>query len=61
MTDHQLVRKLIWIVFLKLTLLFGLWWFFVHDQQVTVSSESIANAIQPQENQPATGESRNGH
>ena len=40
--DQQLVKRLGLVLFLKLVLLFGLWWGFVRDQRVTVDASGMA-------------------
>jgi len=61
MNDRQLARKLILLVLLKLVLLFGLWWLFFRDQNVVVSSESMAHVIQTNNTQSTeTGDTRHG-
>lgn len=60
MTDRQLVRKLVFVVLIKLVLLMGLWWAFIRGQQVVVNSEVMAQTVQTDKTS-ATGESRHGH
>lgn len=61
MNDHQLVRKLILIVLIKLTLLSAIWWLFFRQERVTIGPGEMDRAIQTEQHQPTTGETRNGH
>ena len=40
--DTLLVKRLAWVLVIKLVFLFGLWWGFVRDQQVTVDALGMA-------------------
>ena len=40
--DHMLVKRLGVVLFIKLLLLFGLWWGFVREQRVTVDASGMA-------------------
>ncbi len=40
--DQRLVKRLAWVLVLKLVLLAGLWWAFVRDQRVTVDAAGMA-------------------
>lgn len=40
--DQRLVKRLAWVLVLKLVLLAGLWWAFVRDQRVTVDAAGTA-------------------
>lgn len=40
--DQSLVKRLAWVLVIKLVLLFGLWWGFVRDQRVTVDASGMA-------------------
>ncbi len=40
--DQLLVRRLAVVLVIKLVLLFGLWWWFVRDQRVTVDTQGMA-------------------
>jgi hypothetical protein len=40
--DQQLVKRLAWVLLVKLVLLLGLWWSFVRDQRVTVDASGMA-------------------
>lgn len=40
-TDQLLVKRLAWVLVIKLILLYGLWWGFVRDQQVTVDASGM--------------------
>jgi hypothetical protein len=39
--DQLLVKRLAWVLVIKLMLLYGLWWGFVRDQQVTVDASGM--------------------
>jgi len=39
--DQMLVRRLAWVLVIKLAVLFGLWWGFVRDQRVTVDASGM--------------------
>jgi hypothetical protein len=39
--DQLLVKRLAWVLVIKLILLYGLWWGFVRDQQVTVDASGM--------------------
>jgi hypothetical protein len=41
-TDQRLVKRLVWVLLIKLVLLFGLWWSFVRDQRVPVDASGMA-------------------
>lgn len=41
-SDQLLVKRLAWVLVIKLVLLFGLWWGFVRDQRVTVDASGMA-------------------
>jgi hypothetical protein len=56
MKDSALARKLIWIVLVKLAILFVLWWLFIRDQRVEVSPATMTQRMQ----QPTQGASPNG-
>lgn len=43
--DRTLVRKLAIVLVVKLVVLVGLWWFFVHEQRVTVDGAGIATKL----------------
>jgi len=40
--DQRLVKRLAWVLVIKLVLLYGLWWGFVRDQRVTVDAAGMA-------------------
>ena len=40
-SDKTLVKKLIFVLVIKLTALVALWWFFVREQHVQVDSNSV--------------------
>ena len=40
--DKSLIKKLAWVLVIKLVLLMGLWWGFVREQRVTVDGNSVA-------------------
>jgi hypothetical protein len=40
--DQLLVKRLVWVLLIKLVLLFGLWWSFVRDQRVPVDASGMA-------------------
>ncbi|MDO8321227.1 cytochrome oxidase putative small subunit CydP [Rhodoferax sp.] len=40
--DQRLVKRLAWVLAIKLVLLYGLWWGFVRDQRVTVDAAGMA-------------------
>ena len=42
LADQLLVKRLGVVLVIKLVLLFGLWWGFVRDQQVTVDANGMA-------------------
>lgn len=44
--DDRLARKLVWIVLIKLVIIFGLWWAFIRDSQVTTDASVMAEALQ---------------
>jgi len=51
MNDSHLARKLLYIVAIKLVVLFALWWVFVREQRIDVDpSTMMAHAI-PQSTQ----------
>lgn len=56
MNDKQLARKLVWIVLIKLAVLFALWWIFVREQRVDVDPATMSPTLQ----QPIQGEARHG-
>jgi hypothetical protein len=43
--DKTLVRKLAVVLLIKLLVLMALWWFFVHEQYVTVSGDDVASQL----------------
>jgi len=43
--DRTLVRKLAFVLVLKLLVLVALWWFFVHEQRMAVDSAGIATQL----------------
>ncbi len=43
--DKTLVKKLALVLVVKLTVLMALWWFFVHEQYVTVSGDDVASQL----------------
>ena len=43
--DRTLVKKLAIVLAVKLAVLMGLWWFFVHEQRVTVDGVGIATQL----------------
>ena len=59
-SDHRLVRELVWVVVIKLALITALWWGFVHDAKVPVDTGHMAAQLiapataKPQH--PVTGE-----
>lgn len=56
MNDSHLARKLLWIVLIKLAILFALWWAFFREQRVEVDPTTMAHTTQ----QPTQGEARHG-
>jgi hypothetical protein len=40
--DQLLVKRLAWVLVIKLAVLFGLWWGFVRDQRVSVNTSTMA-------------------
>jgi hypothetical protein len=40
--DRTLVRKLAFVLVLKVVVLVALWWFFVHEQRVAIDGAGIA-------------------
>ena len=57
MNDSHLARKLLWVVAIKLMVLFALWWVFIREQRINVDpSMMMAHTIQ----QPTQGETRHG-
>jgi hypothetical protein len=40
--DQLLVKRLAWVLVIKLLVLYGLWWGFVRDQRVTVDASGMA-------------------
>ena len=42
LSDRTLIQKLALVLFLKLAVLFGLWWWFVRDHGVQVDSSGVA-------------------
>ena len=47
--ERRLLRHLLIVVALKLGVLTGLWWAFVHDRQVTVQPETVLSTALPTE------------
>ena len=43
LADKTLVKKLVYVLVIKLILLIALWWFFIRDQKVAVDENSVAN------------------
>lgn len=43
--DQTLVKRLAWVLVIKLVVLFGLWWGFVRDQRVTVDASGMATQV----------------
>lgn len=43
--DRTLVRKLAFVLVLKLVVLVALWWFFVNEQRVAVDGAGIATQL----------------
>lgn len=43
LADKTLVKKLVYVLVIKLILLIALWWFFIRDQKVMVDENSVAN------------------
>ena len=43
--DCTLVKNLAIVLAVKLAVLMGLWWFFVHEQRVTVDGAGIATQL----------------
>jgi len=56
MNDSHLARKLLWIVLIKLAVLFALWWVFIREQRVEVDPATMAQTMQSQNK----GEARHG-
>ena len=56
MQDSALARKLLWIVLVKLAVLFALWWIFIRDQRVDVSPATMTQKME----QPTQGATPNG-
>lgn len=56
MNDSYLTKKLLWIVVIKLVVLFALWWGFIRDQRVDVDPSTMMHTTQ----QPTQGETRHG-
>lgn len=63
MNDHQLTRKLILAVLIKLLLITGLWWAFIRGNKVEVDSAAMAGALSSTQTtqNTSTGETRHGH
>ncbi|MDO9600346.1 MAG: hypothetical protein Q7J47_21710 [Azoarcus sp.] len=59
-SDHRLVRELVWVVVIKLALITALWWGFVRDAKVPVDTGHMAaQLIAPANTRtqpPVTGE-----
>ena len=47
MNDRRLLRHLALAVLLKLAVLVGLWWAFVHDAKVAVDPDAAARHLMP--------------
>lgn len=43
LADKTLLKKLAYVLVIKLILLIALWWFFIRDQKVAVDENSVAN------------------